>query len=469
MSSVVVSSVGWSGCAPRDAGFSSVKTTVHERIGHSPRFRDVEGEEDAETTRKVRELLARPLDAEGAVQIAMLRNPELQAAFTKLGVARATLLGASKPPNIELHGSLAFPEGGGSPHLEFEATESLTGLIAWPLRHAEGSAVLVSAQLSAASDALDIAYQTRQAYYECQAAEQEAAIVRDVAATAALTAELLSRLHSAGNVTDLELAETRAFEQHSLLIVAEAEQAVIDRRATLWRWLGGPGRPTALKIAPNLPGPDAELPALAELEQRALDRSLDLRRLRAEHERLDKRQSVASLVGLLPDVRAGVHFERDHDEWAIGPSAALSLPLFDQGQAAVDAAEAEQRGLAYERAAHALRVRAATLSLHSRLEIAHGRVQRYVQQLLPLRSQIVQQSLLQYNAMQIGVAQLLVARRSELEENRAYVGALRSYWLLRSELDQLLAGRLMDGMSGPGHSGRSGAAPSMPAGDPGGH
>jgi outer membrane protein, heavy metal efflux system len=295
------------------------------------------------------------------------------------------------------------------------------------------------------------------------------AIVRDVAATAALTGELLTRLHSAGNVTDLELAETRAFEQRSLLILAEAEQAAIDRRATLWRWLGGPERPAALKLPASLPGSDAELPALADLEKRALEQSLDLRRMRAEHDRLDKTQSLAKIVGVLPDLRAGVHVERDHDEWAIGPSAALSLPLFDHGQAAVEAAEATQRGLVYERTAHALWVRAAALSLRSRLELAHARVQRYVEQLLPLRRTIVEQSLLQYNAMQIGVAQLLVARSRELEEKRAYVGALRGYWLLRAELDQLLAGRLMDGMSGPGHAAGGSAAPSMPADDPGGH
>ena len=61
-----------------------------------------------------------------------------------------------------------------------------------------------------------------------------------------------------------------------------------------------------------------------------------------------------------------------------------------------------------------------------------------------MRQSIVEQTLRQYNAMQTGVRELLFARTQELDANRAYVAALRTYWLLRADLDQLLAGRLMD-------------------------
>jgi outer membrane protein, heavy metal efflux system len=461
--------VAW-GCAPRDAGFSTVKTDVRERIGHEARYRDVEGAEDEATSKRVKEWLQKPLDAEAAVQIALLRNPRLQAAFSRLGIARAGLLGASLLPNPELHAEFGVPEDGGSLHMSFAATESLTGLIALPLRRAAASAVLERAQLRAAADTLDVAYRARRAFYVCQAAQQELGFVQGVVTAAGLTRELLMRLHAVGNVTDLELNEGRAFEQNSQLLLEAAELGALEARASLWQWLGGPLTPAALQVAPELPEVPAELPPLASLEQRALASSLDLRGLDADKLGWERRATAARVEGVLPEIRAGIHAERDHGEWELGPAASLSLPLFDQGQAAVGAADAAQRGLYYERQAQVLAIRAATHALHAQLSAAAERVRRYERELLPLRRSIVEHTLLQYNAMQIGVQQLLLARSAELAAHRAYVAALRGYWLLRADLDQLLAGRLMDGiqdsrdaMQDPGSG-----MPETPAGQ-GGH
>jgi cobalt-zinc-cadmium efflux system outer membrane protein len=44
--------------------------------------------------------------------------------------------------------------------------------------------------------------------------------------------------------------------------------------------------------------------------------------------------------------------------------------------------------------------------------------------------------------MQVGVFQLLDARRKQLEAQRDYVNALRDYWRERATLEQLIAGRL---------------------------
>jgi outer membrane protein, heavy metal efflux system len=432
------------GCAPHDAGFSTVKKEVHDRVGHAPQYRDVEGDEDADTTRRVQTWLASPLDADHAVQIALLRNPRLQAAFSRLGVARAGLLGASLLPNPELEGEVGIPQDGGSPHWTFYATESLSGLIALPLRRAQASSDLVRAQVQAASDALDVAYQARRAFYLCQAAQQELLVIRETVAVAALTSELLTRLREAGNVTELDVTEARAFEENARLVEAAAEQAALETRAVLWQWLGGPRTPADLQVAERLPEIPAELPALASLEQRAVARSLDLRRLDADRDFLEHSASAAQLQGLLPELRAGVVLERDKGAWEVGPTAALSLPIFNQGQARVAASEAAQRGVYYERQARVLSIRSLAHTLRGRLERAADRVHRYAGELLPMRHSIVEQTLRQYNAMQLGVRELLFARTQELDANRAYVAALRTYWLLRADLDQLLAGRLMD-------------------------
>ena len=65
--------------------------------------------------------------------------------------------------------------------------------------------------------------------------------------------------------------------------------------------------------------------------------------------------------------------------------------------------------------------------------------------MLPLHERIVNESQLHYNAMQLGPIQLLRAREQQIETGAAYVEALRDYWLARTELAQLLSGRLPGG------------------------
>ena len=61
---------------------------------------------------------------------------------------------------------------------------------------------------------------------------------------------------------------------------------------------------------------------------------------------------------------------------------------------------------------------------------------------MPLQQRIVNEAQLQYNAMQLGVVQLLRDREQQIETGVAYVEALREYWLARADLAQLSSGRL---------------------------
>ena len=81
----------------------------------------------------------------------------------------------------------------------------------------------------------------------------------------------------------------------------------------------------------------------------------------------------------------------------------------------------------------------------SRLLIARERALYIKTVLLPLRERIVRETQLAYNAMTVGVFQLLESKREQIQAGRAYVEALRSYWTAQAEVDQLLAGRLPAG------------------------
>jgi outer membrane protein TolC len=85
--------------------------------------------------------------------------------------------------------------------------------------------------------------------------------------------------------------------------------------------------------------------------------------------------------------------------------------------------------------------------------------------------------LLQYNAMQIGVFQLLQARRDQLEAGRNYVATLLEYWRSRAALEQILMGRLVESLGvvsrsasrGPSMSSGSGGDAHSGGGTGGGH
>jgi cobalt-zinc-cadmium efflux system outer membrane protein len=89
----------------------------------------------------------------------------------------------------------------------------------------------------------------------------------------------------------------------------------------------------------------------------------------------------------------------------------------------------------------AIDVRSRAREAKARLLSAQSRAQKYASVIVPAEARVVEQTLLQYNAMQVGVFQLLDARRGELAARLAYVEALRDYWTSRAELEALLAGQ----------------------------
>jgi cobalt-zinc-cadmium efflux system outer membrane protein len=142
-------------------------------------------------------------------------------------------------------------------------------------------------------------------------------------------------------------------------------------------------------------------------------------------------------------VEIGAGAEKDGAEaWKVGPAITVPLPLFDQGQARIARAAAELRRAQQEYYALGVRIRSAARAVQDRLASARDRALYYRDILLPLRERIVNEAQLHYNAMQIGIFQLLRDREQQIETGIAYVQVLRDYWLARADLSQIASGRL---------------------------
>ena len=429
------------GCVPKDAGYQDARRTVASRTGNDVRWHAVDG--GGETARRTQVLLSAPLTVDAAVQIALLNSAEVQAAFESIGVARAELVSALALPNPELEGAVLYHlDRDESPKLSLRAKLSLSRLLFLPWKNGAASAELDAASAGVAGEVLDLAFAVREAFYEHQADTQLVELSRSVARGARASYEAAQRIHAAGNMTDLDLANEQALYEQARLDLAQGESELLASHERLAALLGIWGKDAAFRVAGRLADPPEVGPEVRDLERQALARSLDLSIARKRFGAAARQRNVAQAEGLLPDLRAGAEAEREEGDWKVGPVAELELPLFYQGQGEVAAAEAGMRRARQRHHQLSTTIRAAARASASRLLAARERATYIKTVLLPLRARIVDETQLAYNAMSVGVFQLLEAKRDQIQAGRSYVEALRSYWTARAAVDQLLRGRL---------------------------
>lgn len=458
-----------SACVPQAAGYSDVRSAVDSKLHKDIRWYHQDGTAAAE--KQIRSLVKEPLTAEAAVQIALLNNPEVQVEFERIGMARADLVAAWKLPNPRIGADAIFYGHPGDPELALDATLSLTRLITMSSRVKSANASLDRAKAEVLAAAVDLSFKVRRAFTEYQLRLASLALLRKSIGAANVNFVTAERMHAAGNLSDLELATEQVLYEEARLQLADAEQAERAAKLELGSLLGFWQRGTDFRVATQVTEvpPEAagvERLSASQVEAQALKASLDLeitRRRRAEHA---QRANAAALEGALPDLGAGVGVERQEAGWGIGPAVHLELPLFDQGQGRVGREESALRQLSHQSLATASQIRAAARGLVQQLVSTRAKVRYYRDVLVPLRQRVSQQTLLEYNAMSVGVFQLMEARRAELAAQRRSLAAQGDYWVARSRLEQLLAGRLpVPGAAG----GADGASESGPSERSGGH
>lgn len=446
-----------SSCVAKDAGYSDVRQLVAERSGHETRWHAFESSESL--SEDVRKLLSAPLDVDAVVKVALLNNPDLQATYEELGISRARLRHALRLPNPHAEAGFTFSGADAGPDIELSLTESLSQLFFMAPRKKAARADLDATVIDVAGAALDVAFQTRIAFYDYLAAERILELRRTVLEAAAASFDASKRLFDAGNITPLAMANDRALYEETRLATVQSEAHRVAARQRLDAWMGLWGHQTHWTTAGPLPELPSEAVPTSTLESRAVARSLELEGFRRRFEAAARRARLARIEGAVPDIEAGILAEREDDEWELGPVVELEIPLFYQGQGRVDEARAEMRREQRRYAAHAIRLRGAARSAAARVALARERTRFFERTLLPLREEILGETLREYNAMTIGVFQLLQAKRDQVEAARAHVEALHDYWVARTEVDQLLAGRLVPIAGAPAAAAASTPAP----------
>lgn len=430
------------GCVPKEAGFPDVASAVKERTGYRILW-NRGGEADAEVASRVSALLARPLGVDEAVQVALLRNRNLQATYEELMIAQADVVQAGLLRNPVLSGSLRFPiDRAGVPNFELGVEQDFLDVLLIPARKRLASSAFEAAKLRVGGEVMRLAADVRAAYFTLQGAQQMAAMRRTIAEAAEASVDLAQRQHDAGNISDLDFAGEQALYEQIRLDLARSEGEILVVRERLIRLLGLFGEDVRFTLPDRLPDLPAADPPLERLEALAIARRLDLAAARAEVQVSAHQVALASngrfLVG-----GVGASFEREPDgARVVGPTARLEVPLFDQKQALLARLAAELRQRKERLAALAIDARSEVREARGRVLVARNIAAHYHRVVIPLRERIVALSQLHYDAMLLGVYQLLMAKQSEVNAYREYIEAVRDYWIARSELARATGGRL---------------------------
>jgi cobalt-zinc-cadmium efflux system outer membrane protein len=432
------------GCVvPRTAGFDEVARGLAKRTPYRVHWNQG-SEEDRQIAEETRRLLAAELTVDTASQIALFNNPELQATYERLGVAQAEVVqaGLLRNPRISFHYGVHI--GSGVDEILGSVTGAFLDLFLMPLKKKLANAEFRRVKLEVADAVLAKVSAVAQAFYTVQASTQIVAMDRMMRDAAAAAAELAQQQNKVGNLSDLDLASEQASFAQARLDLARAEYRLLADREGLTRLLGVWGADIDYRVAEKLPELPAAEPDPAQLENVAVESRYDLLAAREELKSAAAALQITKSTRVIGGLDLGANAHRDPDgPLTVGPTIDLELPIFDQKQAEVARLRAQLRAAQRRADGLAIAVRSEVRQAWNRLRAARTTIEAYGQTLVPLRERIVALSQEQYNAMLLGVYQLLAAKQSEINAYRETIEAVRDYWIARADLERAIGTRLV--------------------------
>src|SRR6266852_652769 len=226
------------GCAHVDPNpaFQELANTVHLRTGKRVQWNRGSAE-DAQAQAVVTSLLSRPLTANSAVQIALLNNLNLQATDEELDIAQADLVEAGLLRNPIFTFERRFP----GQALEMDVLKEFIDILLLPLHKRIAAAQFEAAKLRVGHEILNLTGEVCAAFYEHQGDQQLVDLRKTVADGTERSAEIALRMHEAGNLKNLDLANEQASHAQAIIELARAQSEATQSREKLNKLMGAYG------------------------------------------------------------------------------------------------------------------------------------------------------------------------------------------------------------------------------------
>jgi outer membrane protein TolC len=438
-----------------------VEQAVKERTGAETKW--ARSDREADTVRgRVKELLAKPLGATEAVQIALLNNPGLQASYAEVGIAEADLVQASRWQGPRL--SFARLRRGDEVEIERGVFFDVLGLLTIPLSARSSETRLQATQYRAAGEALRLALDTRKAWFQAVAAQETAKYMAQVKESAEASAELARRMASVGNFPKLTQAREQAFYAETTAQLARAAHNATAARERLARLMGLWGEDVAFQLPERLPELPKSVREGGDLEVQAIAQRLDVQSARRDADALARSLGLTRVTRFVNLLEVGVLSKSETEMprqrgWEIE----LGLPIFDFGGARLARGERLYMQAANRTIEAAVNARSEVRESYSAYRTAFDVARHYRDEIVPLRKRISEEVLLRYNGMLMSVFELLADSREQVAAVNGYIESVRDFWIAESDLQMALTGR------SPGGTRTMGSAAPAAASSGGGH
>lgn len=414
----------------------------------------IRSEEEAAAARaEVERLLKRPLTADTAVQIALLNNRGLQAAYNELGIAEAVRVQQSLPPNPKF--SVSRITGSVETEIERQIVADILAIATLPMRSEIAAERFHQAQLTAALEMLRVAAESRRAFYRAVATQESVSLFTQANSAAETMAQLAKRLGETGAMNKLDQARQQAFYSDVAVRLAGARQRASRERERLVRALGLWGNDLKFVLPKSLPPLPKRPFALPAVEQAAVRGRVDLQIARIELDTLAKTYGLTNATRFINVLDAGYADKLTKDKETgerirdRGFTVSFEVPLFDFGEARVREAEQNYMQAVNRLAQKAVNVRSEAREAYRNYRTSYDIARHYQRDVLPLRKIISDEMMLRYGAMQVDVFTLLLEAQQKLSANAAAADALRDFWLASTVLSTAMAGGGMDSGEAP--------------------
>jgi cobalt-zinc-cadmium efflux system outer membrane protein len=434
-----------SSCASTSSrpAFRDTASLVENRTGRRISWNQSTAEDEA-VAKVIRGLVSHELTVEAAIQIALVNNKTLQAIYEDLTVAQADLVQAGLLQNPVFGAGVAFPVAGSAQTgFGLSVSQDFLSVFLLAARRRVAAAELRATERRVGDAVLRMANEVEVAFYSMAAVQQVATMRRTILETGDAGLDLAQRQHAAGNISELDLANQQSLYEQVRIDLVRSDADVVSAREALTRLLGLWGPDASYRIAQKLPELPAEEVALDHLESLGVSRRLDLGAAHEEAQAVSHALATAKNYRWLGATSVGAGVDRAPEGFTVaGPNVGVELPIFDQKRAVIARLEGRLRAALAREMALAVDVRSEVRAAQCRVVATRAVVERYAKVVVPLRQRVVILTLEQYNAMLVGVYQLLQAKQTEVTAYGEFIEALRDYWLARVDLERATGGSL---------------------------
>ncbi len=439
--------------AARATGTQSVWVQSHEEAGA--------------TAKRVHQLIhGKTIDADTAVQVALLSNKGLQAAYAQIGMSAADLWQEALPSNPKL--TVGFSQIGVARTIESLITTNIARAMTREARMSVAEAQLRKAQLEAIEATLKLAHETRVAWINSVSAWERAGHVKQAIAAADAGSDLAMQLGKTGALPKAAQAREHVNYAELAAQLASARLEAREAKQVLIRKMGVWGKETEFQVPNALPPLPRHAKRTRAVVAKALNNRIDLMIAKADLEIVARQHGLTQATRYLTDLdlTGGAEIEREEGDDIVTPNIEIDLviPIFDSGDARLRKAE-----MAYMRAANLLAQRAAEIRSEaaSAYEMYLGRheiARHHIEAVAPLRKVLEEQALLNNNGMITSTFELLQDVKAKVNSDLQADLAKRDFWLAEANLKAAIYGGggaaagggggmavLADAGGGPGH------------------